>query len=53
VQVSHAPAADGELKHSVADITAARTRLGYTPRRTLRDVPAVIDAIRASVNAGL
>lgn len=54
VHVTHAPAADGELKHSVADITAARTRLGYAPRRTLRDdLPAVIEAIKASVNAGL
>ncbi|HEX4932305.1 MAG TPA: NAD-dependent epimerase/dehydratase family protein [Gemmatimonadaceae bacterium] len=52
VPVQHAPAAEGELKHSVADISAARRALGYTPRRTLRDdLPATIDAIRATVLA--
>lgn len=52
IQVQHAPAAEGELKHSVADISAARRALGYTPRRTLRDdLPATIEAIKATLLA--
>ncbi|MCC6930220.1 MAG: NAD-dependent epimerase/dehydratase family protein [Gemmatimonadaceae bacterium] len=48
LQLQHAPAAEGELKHSVADISAARRALGYAPRRTLRgDLPATIAAIAA------
>lgn len=45
--ITRAPAQEGELRHSVADIAAARAALGYAPRRTLRgDIDAVIDAIR-------
>jgi nucleoside-diphosphate-sugar epimerase len=33
----------GELRYSIADITAARTALGYCPRRTLADgLPAIV-----------
>ncbi|HXG45873.1 MAG TPA: NAD-dependent epimerase/dehydratase family protein [Gemmatimonadales bacterium] len=47
VQVVHAPAQEGELRHSVADIRAARARLGYRPERSLAtDIDAVIEAIR-------
>jgi len=50
VAVAHAPTADGELRHSVANIGAAARALGYRPQRTLaNDLPAVVDAIRASV----
>ena len=49
VRIGEAPAQDGELRHSVADISRAADRLGYVPRRTLRgDIGAVIDAIRAT-----
>lgn len=37
------PARPGELRYSIADITAARLALGYTPRRTLADgLPAIV-----------
>jgi UDP-glucose 4-epimerase len=46
----HAPAQPGELRYSIADITAARTALGYEPTRSLaRDLQAVIDDIGARV----
>jgi UDP-glucose 4-epimerase len=47
-RVVHAPAQEGELRHSVADIGAAASKLGYRPQRSLRaDIDGVIDAIRA------
>jgi UDP-glucose 4-epimerase len=47
VEIETAPAQDGELRHSVADITRATSWLGYVPRRSLRaDIGSVIDAIR-------
>ena len=45
--VSHAPAQAGELRFSVADISAARRALGYAPARSLQaDLDAVIEDIR-------
>jgi nucleoside-diphosphate-sugar epimerase len=42
-QPDHAPAQTGELRFSVADITAARRALGYAPSRALAtDVDGVI-----------
>ncbi|MDH5198602.1 MAG: NAD-dependent epimerase/dehydratase family protein, partial [Gemmatimonadota bacterium] len=35
--VVHAPAQEGELRHSVADIGEAVSKLGYRPRRRLRE----------------
>jgi nucleoside-diphosphate-sugar epimerase len=50
--VSNAPAREGELKNSVADITRAASKLGYEPRRTLRgDIAPVIEAIRSARGA--
>jgi UDP-glucose 4-epimerase len=47
-QPTHAPAQAGELRYSVADITAARTALGYQPTRSLEaDLDGVIADIRA------
>lgn len=44
---AHAPAHPGELRYSIADISAARAALGYRPARSLeRDLDAVIDDIR-------
>lgn len=44
---THAPAQEGELRHSVADIGRAASKLGYEPRRSLRaDIGPVIEAIR-------
>jgi UDP-glucose 4-epimerase len=44
----HAEAPPGELRYSIADISAARRALGYAPTRTLEgDLDAVIDDIRA------
>jgi UDP-glucose 4-epimerase len=43
-----APAQEGELRHSVADIGRAAAALAYRPRRTLSgDIDAVIESIRA------
>lgn len=43
----HAPAPGGELRYSVADITAARRALGYAPSRTLEsELDAVIADLR-------
>jgi UDP-glucose 4-epimerase len=45
--VTHAPAQAGELRFSVADISAARRALGYAPSRSLQvDLDAVIHDIR-------
>jgi UDP-glucose 4-epimerase len=45
---THAPPQAGELRYSVADITAARTELGYQPTRRLEtDLDGVIADIRA------
>jgi UDP-glucose 4-epimerase len=47
-QPRYAPFQAGELRYSVADITAARTALGYLPTRSLdTDVDGVIADIRA------
>jgi UDP-glucose 4-epimerase len=47
-KVTHGPAHPGELRYSIADISAARTALGYQPRRTLDDsIEGVIEWIRA------
>ncbi len=44
----HAPAQAGELRYSIADISAARAALAYQPSRTLEgDLEAVISDIRA------
>ncbi len=43
----HAPAHAGELRYSVADISAARTALGYQPTRSLQaDLDEVVADIR-------
>ncbi len=43
----HAPAPPGELRYSIADISAARRALGYQPTRTIeRDIDAVIADIQ-------
>jgi UDP-glucose 4-epimerase len=43
----HVAAPAGELRYSIADITAARQVLGYQPTRTIeRDVDAVIQDVR-------
>ena len=43
----YAPAQAGELRYSIADISAARTALGYQPTRTLEhDLDGVIADIR-------
>jgi UDP-glucose 4-epimerase len=43
----HAPRQPGELRYSIADISAARRALGYQPTRTIeRDLDAVIKDIR-------
>jgi nucleoside-diphosphate-sugar epimerase len=48
LSASHAPAQPGELRYSVADITAAKRALGYCPSRTLeRELDAVIADISA------
>jgi UDP-glucose 4-epimerase len=42
----YAPAHAGELRYSVADVSAARKALGYWPQRTLeRDIGSVVDDI--------
>jgi UDP-glucose 4-epimerase len=48
---AYAPAQPGELRFSVADITAARTALSYQPRHALaRDVDQVIAEVRARLS---
>ena len=43
----HAPAQAGELRFSVADISAARAQLLYTPTRTLAaDIGSVVEDVR-------
>lgn len=45
----HEPARAEELQHSVADVSAARAALGYTPRTDLRaQLPEVIEHLRRS-----
>ena len=49
-QPAYAPTQAGELRYSVADITAARQALAYLPTRTLQhDLDAVIDTVRAGL----
>jgi nucleoside-diphosphate-sugar epimerase len=46
-KVALAPAQEGELRHSVADIGQAIAKLRYRPRRSLTiDIDPVIEAIR-------
>lgn len=46
-QPRHAPAQAGELRYSVADISAARQALGYDPKHSLeRDLDQVIEYVR-------
>jgi UDP-glucose 4-epimerase len=47
---AHEPAREGELRYSIADVSAARTAFGYTPRRALEtDLTGVIDDLRRRV----
>jgi UDP-glucose 4-epimerase len=47
---SHAPAQPGELRYSIADITAAKRSLGYGPSHTLEgDLDGVIADIRRRI----
>ena len=46
LDVAHAPAPPGELRFSVADISAARRELGYAPTRSLE---ANLDAVIADI----
>lgn len=47
---TYAPAQAGELRYSVADITAARHALAYLPTRTLQhDLDDVIETVRAGI----
>lgn len=49
-QPAYAPAQAGELRYSVADITAARHALAYLPTRTLQhDLDEVIESVRAGI----
>jgi len=50
VQIEHAPAHDGEVRFSLADIAAARRAFGYQPHRSLADH---LDEIVADVKARL
>jgi UDP-glucose 4-epimerase len=46
----HAPAQPGELRYSIADISAARRELGYNPTGTIENnLGAVIDDVRRRV----
>lgn len=45
---AHAPTAVGELRYSIADISALRAQLGYAPQQVLADaLPAVVREIAA------
>jgi UDP-glucose 4-epimerase len=47
----HVPAHVGELRYSIADITAARQALGYNPKRTIEgNIDGVIDDVRRRVS---
>lgn len=47
----HAPAQPGELRYSIADITAARQALGYNPTHTIdTNIDGVIDDVRTRVS---
>ncbi len=46
LQATPAPAAEGELRYSIADIAKAANLLGYAPQRVLHEaLPAVVRAI--------
>ena len=52
-QPGHAPAQAGELRYSVADISAARHALAFVPRRTLQhDLEDVIASVRQAGASG-
>ena len=54
LEPAHVDAPPGELRYSIADISAARRSLGYQPTRTLtHDLDAVIDDIRRRVGRAL
>jgi len=47
IGISFAPVQVGELRNAIADISAAKTYLGYDPQRSLRqDVESVIEYIK-------
>jgi UDP-glucose 4-epimerase len=46
LQPQHVPAHPGELRYSIADITAARKALGYEPKRTIE---SKIDEVIANI----
>lgn len=48
VRATHEPPRDGELRYSVADITAARNAFGYSPTRTLE---AELDRVIADITS--
>ena len=53
LQPDHAPAPAGELRYSVADISAARQALAFVPRRTLQhDLEDVIASVREAGASG-
>lgn len=37
LEINHAPARKGDVRHTLADITSAKNRLWYTPSTTLRE----------------
>ncbi|HEY8428378.1 MAG TPA: NAD-dependent epimerase/dehydratase family protein [Sandaracinaceae bacterium] len=45
----HAPAAPGELRHAVADVSLARAVLGYVPSRPSLDPSCVLEPLRRSL----
>jgi UDP-glucose 4-epimerase len=51
-QADHAPAQAGELRYSIADVTAARRALDYAPARTLAgEIEGVVDDVRRRLRA--
>jgi UDP-glucose 4-epimerase len=48
-QITRGPARAGDIRHSVADITAIRSALGYEPKWAVRDgLDALVKAVRAA-----
>ncbi len=51
IKVIHAPEHPGELRFSIADISAAANKLGYQPKHTLeKDIESVISGIKENEN---
>ena len=47
LKMEFAPAPEGELRNSIADISAARKGLGYKPTRWLaEELPGLVDILR-------